>query len=369
MKKKIMFVFGTRPEAIKMMPVILKVNESPQLQSIIVVTGQHRQMLDQVLELFHIQVNHDMKIMGKNQSLSDITIKILQGLESIIVKEEPDLVMVQGDTTTTFVAGLAAFYKKLPIAHIEAGLRTYDKYSPFPEDINRRLTSPLVDLHFAPTELAKQNLLAEGISEKTITVTGNSSIDALFYVLNQHLRMDFPGMEEIDFEKKLILVTAHRRESFGLPLENIFLALHDIVESEDVEIIYPVHLNPNVKLTVEKILGDHPQIHLISPLDYKNFVLMMDKSYLILTDSGGVQEEAPSLGKPILVMRDVTERQEGIEAGTAKLVGRNRETIVSETLALLRNEDQYLSMSKQVNPYGDGKAAERIVDVTVSYFC
>ena len=363
-----MFVFGTRPEAIKMMPIILKVNESTKLQSVVAVTAQHRQMLDQVLELFHIQVDYDMGIMRKNQSLSDITINVLHKLEVILNNEKPDLLMVQGDTTTTFIAGLAAFYKKIPIAHVEAGLRTFNKYSPFPEEINRRLISPLADLHFPPTELARQNLLAEGIADDAIEVSGNSSIDALFYVLDQNFTMDHPHLMNIDFNKKTILVTAHRRESFGAPFENICLALADIAQEEDVEIIYPVHLNPNIKNNAERILGDHPSIHLIEPVDYKNFVLLMNKAYIILSDSGGIQEEAPSLGKPILVLREVTERQEGIEAGTAKLVGRDRETIVGEALALLRNEALYESMAKQGNPYGDGKTAERIVNTVTSYF-
>lgn len=351
-----------------MLPIIIKIRDDfPELQSIIAVTAQHREMLDQVLELFNIQTDHDMDIMRENQSLSHITVNTLQELEDILTKEKPDLVMVQGDTTTTFVAGLAAFYKRIPIAHVEAGLRTFNKYSPFPEEINRRLISPLADFHFAPTRLARENLLAEGIPDEKIWITGNSAIDALFYVLGQQLVMDNPDLKRIDFQKKIILVTAHRRESFGQPLEDICLALREIAEAQDIEIVYPVHLNPNIQFNVKRILGNHPRIHLITPLDYKNFVLLMNKSYIILTDSGGIQEEAPSLGKPVLVLREVTERQEGIDACTAKLVGRNKEKIIRETLALLRNDDLYLSMSRQVNPYGDGKAAERIAVIISSF--
>lgn len=372
--KKVMVIFGTRPEAIKMAPVIKKMqNQMREFQVSVCVTAQHRQMLDQVLNLFEIRPDYDLDIMKENQSLFDVTYNGLRKLEKILKKEKPDMILVQGDTTTTFIASLAAYYLKTKIGHIEAGLRTNDKFNPFPEEINRRLTDCLADLYFAPTNTAKNNLIRESVDKSKILVTGNTVIDALLMVIDKqkdeknqkYFEKKFLNEYGISFDNnKLILVTGHRRESFGKDLENICYGLKKIAEyNREVEIVYPVHLNPNVKNPVNRILGKNPRIHLIEPLDYSSFVWLINQSYLVLTDSGGIQEEAPSLGKPVLVMRNTTERPEGIEAGVAKLVGLSHDTIVCETLELLDNPNLYGKMSRAVNPYGDGKASERIVDI------
>jgi len=368
---KVMTVIGTRPEAIKLAPVIKELGKYPdKFRSIVVVTAQHRQMLDQVLELFEVKPLYDLDIMEDNQTLSGATIRIIEKFDPIIKKEKPDLIIVQGDTTTTFVSSLVGFYHKIKVAHIEAGLRTYDKYRPFPEEINRRLTGVLTDFHFAPTERAKQNLLSEGIPEENVFVTGNTVIDALLITLeklknnetkSQYLNHKFPFLSS---KSKLVLVTAHRRENLGKPLKNICFALNKIVEyNHNIEIVYPVHLNPNIQEPVKRILKNNKRIHLISPLDYESFVYLMSKSYLILTDSGGIQEEAPSLGKPVLVLREVTERPEAVEAGTVKVVGLNKDKIVQEMQKLLDDKNEYKKMTQVINPYGDGKSAKRIVEV------
>ena len=376
--KKIMLIFGTRPEAIKLAPIIQRLKaEGSKFKPIVCVTAQHREMLDQVLNLFEIEPDYDLNIMIDNQDLFDVTVKALNGLKEILKKEKPDIALVQGDTTTSFVASLAAFYLKIPLGHVEAGLRTYNKYSPFPEEKNRHLTGVLADYHFAPTEWAKNNLLKENVPKDRIWVTGNTVIDALLWVVS---RQKSAGGEQYGnryFKErwgltlttntntcKLILVTGHRRESFGEGFRNICLALKEIAKDRhDIKIVYPVHLNPNVQKPVRDILSDIPNIYLIEPLDYEPFVYLMEKAYLILTDSGGIQEEAPSLGKPVLVMRNVTERPEGIEAGVVKLVGTDKERIVAETEILLDDKKAYEEMARASNPYGDGKAAERIVDI------
>lgn len=381
--KKIMVIFGTRPEAIKLAPVINELKRrSPKFKPVVCVTAQHRQMLDQVLKLFEIVPDYDLDIMSDDQDLFDITTKALSGLKTILKEEQPDIVLVQGDTTTTFVAGLAAFYYKIHIAHVEAGLRTYNKYQPFPEEKNRHMTTVLADYHFAPTEWAKQNLIKEGISSNKIWITGNTSIDALLTILKtQKSKVIKRNLEKYFKEKwnlnsdtnssKLILVTGHRRENFGDGFKNICLALKEIARrNPDVIIVYPVHLNPNVRRPVFEIFGsnrkdgkDNENIYLIDPLEYAPFVYLMNKSHIILTDSGGIQEEAPSLGKPVLVMRNTTERPEGIEAGGTKLVGTDYAKIVSETQMLLDNVDIYKKMVSVKNPFGDGNAANRIVQI------
>ena len=363
--KKILFIFGTRPEAIKLVSLIKEFQKYPQEFEVkVCVTAQHREMLDQVLTFFKIIPNFDLNLMKPNQSLFKLTANIIEHLENVLTQYYPDLIFVQGDTTTAFAGALAGFYKKIKIAHIEAGLRSHNKYSPFPEEINRVLVGHLADYHFAPTEKAKENLYKEGIREN-IWVVGNTVIDALFLGLEiikeQGEESYYNYFHFVDFSKKIILVTGHRRESFGEPFRNICFALKEIADSfENVEIVYPVHLNPNVRKPVFEILKNHPRIHLIEPLEYPYLIWLMSKSYLVLTDSGGIQEEAPSLGKPVLVMREVTERIEGIKAGTAKLVGTNRNKIVYETARLIENVDEYNKMSNAVNPYGDGKSSIRI---------
>jgi len=363
--KKILFIFGTRPEAIKLVSLIKEFQKYPQEFEVkVCATAQHREMLDQVLTFFKIIPNFDLNLMKPNQSLFKLTANIIEHLENVLTQYYPDLIFVQGDTTTAFAGALAGFYKKIKVAHIEAGLRSYNKYSPFPEEINRVLVGHLADYHFAPTEKAKENLYKEGIREN-IWVVGNTVIDALFLGLEmikeQGEESYYNYFHFVDFSKKIILVTGHRRESFGEPFRNICFALKEIADFfEDVEIVYPVHLNPNVRKPVFEILKNHPRIHLIEPLEYSYLIWLMSKSYLVLTDSGGIQEEAPSLGKPVLVMREVTERIEGIKAGTAKLVGTNRNKIVYETARLIENVDEYNKMSNAVNPYGDGKSSIRI---------
>jgi len=365
--RKVLLVFGTRPEAIKMAPLYHEFKKYPDnFDTKICVTAQHREMLDQVLEFFNIVPDYDLDLMMPGQSLFQITANVLIEIESVLNDFQPDIVFVQGDTTTTFTASLAAYYKKIRVAHLEAGLRSFDKYSPFPEEINRSLSSVIADYHFTPTDRNKDNLHSEGYKEN-IFVVGNTVIDALLLGLNiikSKKETDFTEyFNFIDFSKKLILVTSHRRESFGKPFENICYALKDIAGRNDVEIIYPVHLNPNVQKPVNEILSGLENIHLIKPLDYPKLIWLMNKSFMVLTDSGGIQEEAPSLGKPVLVMREVTERQEGIDAGTAKLVGTDRQKIISETETLLTNTDAYKNMAQKKNPYGDGTTSSQIIEI------
>jgi len=363
-----MFIFGTRPEAIKLAPIIKKFGEyNNHINIKICITAQHREMLDQVLNFFQINPDYDLNLMKINQSLFDVTSDILKNLEPVLKKEKPDMVFIQGDTTTALVGALASFYMKIPVAHVEAGLRSHNKYSPFPEEINRVLVGHLADYHFAPTEKAKENLYNENIKEN-VWVVGNTVIDALYLgldIIKKHEETKYYNyFHFIDFSKKIILVTGHRRESFGKPFENICYALKELVrEYKDIEIVYPVHLNPNIREPVNRILKGEERIHLIEPLEYQYLIWLMDKSYLILTDSGGIQEEAPSLGKPVLVMRDVTERLEGIKAGTAKLVGTKKEVIIKAVSKLIEDFDLYTAMSKIKNPYGDGKASNRILNI------
>ncbi|WP_416306700.1 non-hydrolyzing UDP-N-acetylglucosamine 2-epimerase [Neptunicella sp. SCSIO 80796] len=370
--KKILLVFGTRPEAIKMAPLVLELKKHSALEVQVCVTAQHREMLDQVLNLFNLVPDYDLDLMQPGQDLYDITTRALMGLRDVFSKAKPDLVLVHGDTTTTFAASLSAFYQKIPVGHIEAGLRTGDIYSPWPEEINRRLTGALTQYHFAPTAKAQQNLLTENVTPESVFVTGNTVIDALIQVeklisenqpLNTELSQKF---NFINPDKKLILVTGHRRESFGDGFERICQALKKLSEKSDVQICYPMHLNPNVREPVDRILSGISNVHLIEPQDYLPFVYLMSKAHLILTDSGGVQEEAPSLGKPVLVMRDTTERPEAVEAGTVKLVGTDYNCIVSEASRLLDDEAAYQQMSFAHNPYGDGKACERIAEIILN---
>jgi len=372
-----MSVIGTRPEAIKMAPVIKELAKYPrQIESHIVATGQHREMLDQVLSIFGIQPDVDLDLMQANQGLPALTADAITSLSNTLGHHRPDLMLVQGDTTTAMAAALAAFYERIPVGHVEAGLRTDNRYSPFPEEINRRMISVLTTYHFAPTRKAGDTLLAEGVPEKNIYVTGNTVIDTLLYMVKQQPKMSREELFTLlglgdnnlnDGEKRLILVTGHRRENFGKPLEDICSGLKRVSErNRDVVIVYPVHLNPNVRGHVYRILSRVERIYLIPPLDYPTFVQLMSQAYLILTDSGGVQEEAPSLGKPVLVMRDTTERPEAIEAGVARLIGTESESIIENVEQLLNNRNEYEKMSKAVNPFGDGNAAERIVNVLLS---
>jgi UDP-N-acetylglucosamine 2-epimerase (non-hydrolysing) len=362
--KKVMVVFGTRPEAIKMAPVVKELEKYPdKIESVVCVTGQHREMLDQVTSLFEIKPQIDLNLMEPNQTLASLTAKTITSLTDVMANVKPAVVLVQGDTTTAMVTGLASFYQKVPVGHVEAGLRTYDRYSPFPEEINRRLISVLATYNFAPTQTAVNALIDEGYPEESIFLTGNTVIDALLMTVKRNYELDL-GFSPL--RDKLILVTAHRRENFGQPLENICTALKEIARcNPDVEIIYPVHLNPNVRGTVYQMLSNQERIHLIEPLEYEKFVHLMNHSYLVLTDSGGIQEEAPALGKPVLVLRNETERPEAIEAGVVKLVGTDTKVIISETERLLHDEEEYAAMSKGVSPYGDGHAAERIVKIIV----
>lgn len=360
---RVISIFGTRPEAIKMMPLVKACKKEPSIASKVIVTAQHRDMLDQVLSLFDIIPDYDLDIMKSGQTLTDITIKILEGLYPILKKEKPDIVLVHGDTSTTFASALAAFYEKVTVGHVEAGLRTGNKYSPYPEEVNRQLTAKLADYHFAPTKKAKNNLIAEGINPRNIYVTGNTVIDALLSVVKKPFDIQtIPGLENIDFNKKIILLTVHRRENLGVCMENIFSAVKDILnEEKDVEVIFPIHKNPKVREIADSFLGDNKQVHFIEPLDYQPFVKVMEKAKLILTDSGGIQEEAPSLSKPVLVLRNTTERPEAIEAGTVILAGVNKEDIYNKAMFLLRDMEAYNKMANAINPYGDGKASERIV--------
>jgi len=356
-KLKVMSVFGTRPEAIKMAPVVLELKKYSQIESVVAVTAQHREMLDQVLKLFNIHPDFDLNIMSEGQTLFDITSRALLGLDKVLTAANPDVVLVHGDTTTTFAGALAAYYHQIEVGHVEAGLRTQNKFSPYPEEMNRRLTGALADLNFAPTSTAKENLLREGVDANKIFVTGNTVIDALY----QTVRADFE-FKHVDITKKVILVTTHRRENLGEPMRQVYKALKSIVEEfPDVEIIFPVHKNPKVREVVNEELGKLDRVCLIDPLDYEPFANLMNKATLILTDSGGVQEEAPALGKPVLVLRDTTERPEAVDAGTVKLIGTNQDKVYDATKILLTNPAEYKKMAEARSPYGDGHAAERIV--------
>ena len=367
-KLKIMVVFGTRPEAIKMAPLVLELQKQREtIETITVVTAQHRQMLDQVLETFKVVPDYDLDIMGKSQTLLEITSKILDKLDSIIKKEKPDMVLVHGDTTTTFAASLVAFYNQVRIGHVEAGLRTFEKYSPYPEEMNRQMTDDLADLYFAPTSESKANLLKENHPESSIVVTGNTAIDALKLTVQENYHHEV--LDQLDPAKKVILVTMHRRENQGAPMRAVFGALREMVDQEpNIEVVYPVHLSPAVQEAANDLLGDHDRIHLIAPLDVLDFHNLASRSYFIMSDSGGVQEEAPSLGKPVLVLRDTTERPEGVRAGTLKLVGTDPAVVKSTMTELLTNEHLYLEMAHARNPYGDGRASERIVQAIKHYF-
>jgi UDP-N-acetylglucosamine 2-epimerase (non-hydrolysing) len=364
---KILSVFGTRPEAIKMAILVKKLQNEPSIESRLCVTAQHRQMLDQILNLYNLTPEYDLDIMRPGQDLTDISCNVLQGLRDVLADFRPDRVLVHGDTTTTLIASLAAYYARIPVSHVEAGLRTGNIYSPWPEEINRKLTGSIADRHYSPTVFAKENLIREGIPEEKILVTGNTVIDSLFWIgrkldeneLYQKTLDELFGFIEKD--KKLLLVTGHRRESFGQGFENICVALIELAERNDVQIVYPVHFNPNVQKTVNRLLAKRDNIHLIAPLDYLPFVYLMRSAYLIITDSGGIQEEAPSLGIPVLVMRDTTERPEALEAGTVKLVGSHTQTIVKETVKLLEDQNCYEEMSFAHNPYGDGTSCNQII--------
>jgi len=364
--KKILFIFGTRPEAIKIAPLVHELRKNKKFKTLLCSTGQHREMLSQVLEFFRLKPDYNLNLMKTNQGLVELTSSLFVGLTSVLEETNPDLVFVQGDTTTTMVGALSSYYYKRKVAHLEAGLRSHDKFSPYPEEMNRILTSRLADLHFAPTEKAKDNLIKEAISPEKIFLVGNTVIDALLWGMKtvEHLKPEeiAPELSQIDFSKKVILVTGHRRESFGEPFLNICLALEEISEYEEktVEVVYPVHLNPNVMQPVYSILSNKKNVHLIEPVSYPSMIYLMKKSYLILTDSGGIQEEAPSLRKPVLVMREVTERTEGIDCGVTKIVGTSKETIVKETLNLVNNKSEYQRMAKGNNPYGDGTSSSKI---------
>ena len=367
---KVMTVFGTRPEAIKMAPVVLELQKhADRIQTIVAVTAQHRQMLDQVLDLFQITPDYDLDIMSQGQTLYDITTKSLMGLKDVLAKEKPDLVLVHGDTTTTFAGALASYYQQVPVGHVEAGLRTGDIYSPFPEEMNRKLTGAIVAIHFAPTATAKANLLKENVNPSHIYVTGNTVIDALMTTVAGDY--DFgDDLKDVDFQNhRVILLTTHRRENLGEPMRHIYKALRRIIEEiPDTEIVFPVHRNPLVRKVVEEELAGVDRIHLIDPMEYEPFANLMSLSSLVLTDSGGIQEEAPSLGKPVLVLRNTTERPEAVEAGTVRLIGTDKDVVYAETKRLLTDQAAYDAMSNAVNPYGDGKASQRIVQAILHAF-
>lgn len=363
---KVMSIFGTRPEAIKMAPLVKELESRKEIKSIVCVTAQHRQMLDQVLDTFEIEPDYDLNIMKQGQTLSDITSRALKGLEDVIIESKPDIVLVHGDTTTTFAGALAAFYNQVAIGHVEAGLRTYDKYSPYPEEMNRQMVDCMTDLYFAPTELSKKNLLDQNIDASKIYVTGNTVIDAMKTTVKKEYNNEIFNWIGND---RLILLTAHRRENLGNPMRNIFKAIRRIVdELEDVKVVYPIHMNPKVREVANDVFKDCDKVRLIEPLEVFDFHNFQNKSYIILSDSGGIQEEAPSLGKPVLVLRNTTERPEGIEAGTLKLVGTDEEIIYNETKKLLIDSDEYNKMSKANNPYGDGHASEHIADIIIKNF-
>ena len=364
---KVMSIFGTRPEAIKMAPLVKELERRKEIESIVCVTAQHREMLDQVLNTFDIKPDYDLNIMKQGQSLADVTTRALVGLEEVIKKVKPDIVLVHGDTTTTFAGALAAFYNQVAIGHVEAGLRTYDKYSPYPEEMNRQMVDRLSDMYFAPTEISKDNLLKENIDESKIYITGNTAIDAMSTTVDENYT--HPELDWINAGERMILLTAHRRENLGEPMRHIFRAIKRVVdEFSDVKVIYPIHMNPKVREVANEVFGDADRVKLIEPLEVFDFHNFQNKSYIILTDSGGIQEEAPSLGKPVLVLRDTTERPEGIKAETLKLVGTDEDVIYEETKKLLLDKKEYEKMSKASNPYGDGHASERIVDAIIKYF-
>ena len=361
---KVLFVFGTRPEGIKMAPIIKEIQNRKNLECYTCVTGQHREMLDQVLEIFDIKPDYDLNIFKKGQSLTDVTTKTLLGLEGILDELKPDILLVQGDTTTVFAAALAAFYKKIKIGHVEAGLRSGNLYSPYPEEANRKLTGVISNYHFAPTESNRQNLIREGYDEKNIFITGNTVIDALKYSVREDFVFDDEILNDIDYNRDVVLLTAHRRENWGKPMEDIFKAIRRVVlEKENLEIVFPRHLKPIVREAAEKYFADLDRVHLIEPLSYLPFSNLMARVKFVVTDSGGVQEEAPALGKPVLVLRNETERMEGVEAKTAKLVGTKEQDVYESIVVLLEDKDLYDEMARAVNPYGDGHAAEKIVDV------
>jgi UDP-N-acetylglucosamine 2-epimerase (non-hydrolysing) len=367
---KVITIFGTRPEAVKMAPLVKELKSRKDIDVKVCVTAQHRQMLDQVLNLFDVVPDYDLNIMKDKQTLTSITTRALEGLEKIFEKENPDMVLVHGDTTTTFAGALAAFYKQIPVGHVEAGLRTFDRYFPFPEEMNRKLTGAMADIHFAPTQGSKNNLLNEGVFEDNIYITGNTVIDAMEHTVEKNYKFENEELNNLDYSsKKIIMVTAHRRENWGEGIENICKALKKIaIDNDDVEIVYLVHLNPVVRDVVYKHLDGVKGIHLLPPLDTKETHNLMNKCFMVMTDSGGLQEEAPHLGKPVLVLRDVTERPEAVEAKTVKLVGTDIDKIITETCELITNEDKYLNMSKAINPYGDGLASKRIADIILRYF-
>ena len=363
---KVMTIFGTRPEAIKMAPLIKELEERKEIESVVCVTAQHREMLDQVLTIFDIKPDYDLNIMKQGQTLSEITSRVLLGLEEVIKKENPNIILVHGDTTTTFAGALAAFYNGVDIGHVEAGLRTWDKYSPFPEEMNRQMVDRMTDMYFAPTSVSKNNLISEGIVDEKIYVTGNTAIDAMSTTVKKDYNnpiLDWVG------DNRMLLLTAHRRENLGEPMRHIFKAIKRIVdEYDDVRVVYPIHKNPKVREVAKEVFGDMNKIKLIEPLEVIDFHNFQNKSYIILSDSGGIQEEAPSLGKPVLVLRNTTERPEGISAGTLKLVGTDEDTIYNETKKLLDNKFEYEKMSKASNPYGDGRASVRIVDAIIDKY-
>ena len=370
-KLKVMTVFGTRPEAIKMCPLVLELRKHPEeIEPLVAVTAQHREMLDQVLYLFGITPDYDLNIMSAGQTLYDVTEKALRGLQKVLEEAKPDLVLVHGDTTTTFAGALAAFYAQIPVGHVEAGLRTGNKYSPFPEEMNRKLTGALADYHFAPTATSKANLLRENVPEAQITVTGNTVIDALKTTVKPGYRFGDDALHEVlDSGKRLILMTTHRRENLGEPMRHVYKALCEVLRTHsDVEAIFPVHKNPKVRQIVNEELGHLPQVHLIEPLDYEPFANLMARVDIVLTDSGGIQEEAPALGKPVLVLRDTTERPEAVTAGTVKLIGTAYADVLRETNLLLDNPEHYRAMAEAVNPYGDGEACARIVGCILNEF-
>ena len=366
-KWKVMTIFGTRPEAIKMAPLVLELQKHPDtIEPLVTVTAQHREMLDQVLETFQITPDFDLNIMKERQTLTDVTMRAMQGLDAVMKEAKPDIVLVHGDTTTTFAASLAAFYNQVAVGHVEAGLRTHNKYSPYPEEMNRQLTGVMADIHFSPTEKSAQNLLDENKKEETIYITGNTAIDALQTTVRE--TYTHPILEKIGTDR-MILLTAHRRENLGQPMRNMFRAIKRLIEEhDDIQVVYPVHMNPAVREVADEVLGRDPRIHLIEPLEVLDFHNFAARSFFILTDSGGIQEEAPSLGKPVLVLRDTTERPEGISAGTLKLAGTDEETIYGMAKELLTDEDAYKAMSQASNPYGDGKASARIVEALHVYF-
>ncbi len=367
---KVLSIFGTRPEAVKMAPIVKALeNHADQIESVVCVTAQHRQMLDQVLQLFNVQPHFDLNVMQPNQTLAQLTANVLMGLDPILDEVKPDWVLVQGDTTTVMAAALAAFYRQINVGHVEAGLRTWNKYHPFPEEVNRKIATSICDLHFCPTEVSRQNLLREGVPDASIRVTGNSVIDALNLAAEMPYDASTGPLKDVPWDKRLILVTAHRRENHGAPLEEICAALREIAEAypsdvhdaRGVHLVYPVHLNPNVQRVAKRLLADVPNLTLTEPLDYLPLVYLMKRATLVITDSGGIQEEAPGLGKPVLVLRETTERPEAVTAGTVRLVGADRKQIVTWTRRLLDDAAEYANMARAVNPYGDGHASERIV--------